>query len=213
MNTHYLVDYENVSRPGLDGFERLSNNDHIDIFFTKNNKKIDMDVFTKGKAAYKLHEVKEGAESADKHILAYLGIKCAREPKNIAFVVVSKDKGFDEVIKYLSKETNHKITRQEKISNKKVKEEKKKAENKPKKKVVKTTSKKATGEERNKVSRKIQKLLSKEKIDNKFVNETASVVAKHLGKQDYKTLIKNDLKTKLGDKLSNKVYKLIEKEI
>lgn len=42
MDTYYLVDFENVNSDGLKGCNKLGEKTFIDIFFTENASKIDM---------------------------------------------------------------------------------------------------------------------------------------------------------------------------
>lgn len=39
METHYLIDFENVNNSGIENMDALTNNDHVHIFSTKPAKK------------------------------------------------------------------------------------------------------------------------------------------------------------------------------
>ncbi len=74
IETYYLIDYENVHSDGLTGCEKLGNADHIVIFFTQNATNLDMrEIADHGSAELTMIEVPSGKQSADMHIVSYLG--------------------------------------------------------------------------------------------------------------------------------------------
>lgn len=106
IETYYLVDYENVHCDGLNGCEELGKTDHIFIFFTKNAKSIDMsEISDHGGAELKMIEVPVGKQSADMHIVSFLGYLAGKKGKNCNAVIVSKDTDFDNVVAFWEETT------------------------------------------------------------------------------------------------------------
>ncbi|CAE6927722.1 PIN7 domain-containing protein [Ectopseudomonas oleovorans] len=103
MRVNYVfIDYENVQATSL----RLLQPDHfrLRIFLGPNNTKLPTDLVT---AIHKLHERAEyvqmdtpGTNALDFHITYYLGLLSAEDPAGY-FHIISKDKGFDPLIKHL----------------------------------------------------------------------------------------------------------------
>mgnify|MGYP002625856566 CR=1 FL=1 len=101
IETYYLIDYENVHGDGLSGCKNLGKTDHIVIFYTQNAKKIDMsDISNHGDAELKMKEVPAGKQSVDMNIASYFGYIVGQSRKNCNVVIVSKDKDYDNVVKF-----------------------------------------------------------------------------------------------------------------
>lgn len=116
IETHYLIDYENVHGDGLSGCQDLGKTDHIVIFFTQNAKNIDMsDISNHGSAELEMIEVPAGKQSADMHIGSYLGYLAGKCGKNCNVVIVSKDTDFDNVIKFWKQKTGITASRTQQI--------------------------------------------------------------------------------------------------
>lgn len=106
IETYYLIDYENVHEDGLTGCADLSKTDHITIFFTENAKNIDMTgIADHGDASLEMEKVPAGKQSADLHIVSYLGYLAGKYEKECKVVIVSKDTDFDNVIKFWNAKT------------------------------------------------------------------------------------------------------------
>lgn len=91
IETHYLIDYENVHSDGLTGCKDLSSTDHIIKFFTDNAKNIDMtNIFDHGDATLDMEKVPSGNQSADMHIVSYLGFLAGNYGKSCKVVIVSE---------------------------------------------------------------------------------------------------------------------------
>ena len=103
MKKVFLVDYENVSEDGLKGFEGLSEQDEVYLFYSANNGRISLN-FVKNLYALKdtasLHFMKAftGKQALDIQLATYLGslIEADKEGQ-CKFIIVSKDKGFDHI--------------------------------------------------------------------------------------------------------------------
>lgn len=104
IDTYYLVDYENVGSNGLSGCKNMTASDHILIFFTQNARKIDMAMIANhGTAELKMIEIPAGKQSADMHIVSYLGYLAGTSNCNI--IIISKDTDFDHVIQFWKKDS------------------------------------------------------------------------------------------------------------
>lgn len=114
IDTYYLVDYENVGSNGLSGCQNRTASDHILIFFTQNARKIDMAIIANhGTAELKMMEIPAGKQSADMHIVSYLGYLAGTSNCNI--IIVSKDTDFDPVIQFWKKRFGISVSRKESI--------------------------------------------------------------------------------------------------
>jgi hypothetical protein len=96
-----FVDYENVTNLSYINFDIYSD---IYLFIGAKQTKIDMSKFPTQKFL-KLHILKIdaiGKDSLDMHISYYLGVYDTTLDKNIAFDILSNDKGYNGIIKYLN---------------------------------------------------------------------------------------------------------------
>ncbi|QSL92494.1 hypothetical protein JWV26_22575 [Ectopseudomonas toyotomiensis] len=103
MRVNYVfIDYENVQVTSL----RLLQPDHfkLRVFLGPNNTKLPTELVT---AIHQLHDRAEyiqmdtpGANALDFHITYYLGVLSAEDPAGY-YHIISKDKGFDPLIKHL----------------------------------------------------------------------------------------------------------------
>lgn len=119
MDIFYLIDYENCSKDGLSGCEHLGSNAHIYLLYTENHKNITLDFFNNhGKASLEIAKVPTGAQSLDKHLIAYLGYLIGRTNcVQAEYVIITSDKGYDKVGEFLEEQCdNIKIVRKSKIS-------------------------------------------------------------------------------------------------
>lgn len=98
-----LVDFENVQQIDL---ERLSESTQVIIFVGTNQKAIPLELVT---SAQKLGSRVEwqkiegsGSNALDFHIAYHLGRVAERSPQ-VHCIVLSKDKGFDPLLRYLNK--------------------------------------------------------------------------------------------------------------
>lgn len=92
----------------------MTASDHILIFFTQNARKIDMAMIANhGTAELKMIEIPAGKQSADMHIVSYLGYLAGTSNCNI--IIVSKDTDFDHVIQFWKKGFSISVSRKESI--------------------------------------------------------------------------------------------------
>ena len=98
--TCYLVDLENVGLEGIHITERLPPDDAVHIFSTVNGPKLDISTLARlGMNSLAFHEIHPGRQSVDMHLVSYLGY-LIRADQESDYVIVSKDKDYDEVISF-----------------------------------------------------------------------------------------------------------------
>ena len=199
MDTFYLVDYENVGSSGLTKCNSLEKTDYLHIFYTENQKKIDLDIIDNhGKAEFETHKVPTKSQSVDMHIVSYMGYLLGKfEGKEVKIVIVSKDKDYDNLIKFWSDKAD--LSRKQKIeptAKKKEQQSVKKMEtNKIKEQPKKETSKpKPTKSEiKTQLNTEIQRALAKKNYDKTVTNNVAKIVGKHYGTENFKRDVHNEL--------------------
>lgn len=116
METFYLIDFENVHNEGLENIDTLTQSEHVHIFSTENALNIRMDiVFSKG-IDIEGHIVPVRRQSLDMHLVSFLGYLLGIHGKKCAYVIVSKDKDYDNIIQFWKDEGYPNISREQKIS-------------------------------------------------------------------------------------------------
>lgn len=101
MKKYFLVDYENVESSGLEGFDKLSKEDVVEVFYTEKANRVSIE-FLELYLALKdnaprliLTKVAKGNQALDMQLSSYLGsLVAAQQNDECAFVIVSKDKGY-----------------------------------------------------------------------------------------------------------------------
>lgn len=197
IETHFLIDYENVGGDGFDGCDKLNKTDHIHLFYTENAKKIDLDIFDNhGDAEIVTHKVPAGKQSADIHLSSFLGYLIGvNKGKDCCYIVVSKDTDFDNVIKFWKEEESAKVSRVQKIKQPAAKPAT------PKLPIVTKSSQaksvvKVSGANKTNLDQEVQKALSTARFDNRIVNEVAALVASHYGEDRILNTVHNELRAK-----------------
>jgi hypothetical protein len=101
VNKRLFVDYENVT--DLSGID-LESYDEVYLFLGAKQTKVDFSKFPNQRVVdLKVIKVDTvGKDSLDMHISLYLGRFDALLPKEIEFDVLSNDKGYDGVLKYIN---------------------------------------------------------------------------------------------------------------
>lgn len=205
ISAYYLVDYENVNIHGLTGCERTKKTDRIIIFFTQNANSLDMSAICRhGESKLEFREVAGGKQSADMHILSYLGYligKNINRKKDTEYVIISKDTDFDKVIKSWKDESGVKIRRSPQISGK--------AENIPQP----ATASSHSLNEKTKKNNEIMKCLSGSGMPVEIVSFVASTVVKNLGAQNSKQLVYRAIVAKYKQQKGLEIYSNIKKYI
>ena len=102
MRTCYLIDFENVQPKALG---RLLPGAQIKVFLGQHQTKVMLDLVRAlqpfGKDADYIQIQGTGPDAVDFHIAFYIGEIAAKTP-DTAFRIISKDKGFDPLVKHLS---------------------------------------------------------------------------------------------------------------
>lgn len=114
METFYLIDFENVHDNGIANIENMTKTDHVHIFSTQNAMNIRTDVFWIN-GDIKSHLVPVRKQSVDMHLVSYLGYLLGIHGKNCSYVIISKDKDYDNIIKFWKEEGYPNISRKEKL--------------------------------------------------------------------------------------------------
>lgn len=116
METYYLIDFENVHNDGIENIESMAKTDHVHIFSTQNATNIRQDVIWM-KNDIHTHLVPIRKQSLDMHLVSYLGYLLGIYGKSCSYVIVSKDKDYDNIIKFWKEKEYHNIIRKEKLPN------------------------------------------------------------------------------------------------
>lgn len=98
-----MIDFDNVSSSGLSGWDNLGSTAHIIIFHASNTKtmKIDIDMLNIVKNVnLETIEVPQGNQSVDKHIISYMGYLIGNKGNNCQIVIISGDKGYENIINF-----------------------------------------------------------------------------------------------------------------
>lgn len=238
IETYYLIDYENVHNEGLDGCDNLSEHDHIVIFYTKHAEIKDKEI-DYGKAHLEKENVPAGKQSVDMHIVSYLGYLVGKCKKECNVVIVSKDKHFDNVIKFWTRKTKIKVSKRSQIKKIKFKPPVKKRSSSASKGTAASGKKntdfnqRVNGNEymhRNvynapetspirvkdddkkiKTKSKILRILKEEGCPNDISLYVALTVAKNLDKENGREQIYNAIISKYGQEKGSEIYSHVKK--
>ncbi len=105
ISTYLFVDYENVQQFELDTIDAQSTK--VFLFVGDHQNRIPFDLVDKAqKFGQSLEWVKiegQGKNALDFHISFSLGELNHEAPKNISFIIFTKDRGFDPLIKYVNR--------------------------------------------------------------------------------------------------------------
>ena len=210
--TYYLVDYENTGPSGLNGAEKLSKKDRVLIFCSQSNgAKISSDFLSKFNHLHlKVFSVPQKKQSVDMHIMSYLGYLVGKK-NGSRFVIVSKDSDYDDVMKFWKDNKGAVIGRQQAISCKAVQlaaNDSPRKNKSPEKKVA--VAKEAKLLTKTEFNCKIQKALSKAKIDGKIIGEVSRAASKQYTNANRKVLLKGVLKQRYGKSDGTNIYNIIE---
>ena len=105
---YYLVDYENVKTQGLNGVNKLSEDDTVCIFYSENADSLTFGLhrrLNESKATIFFQRVEVGQKNAlDFQLSSYLGYLIHENIDNpYDYFIVTKDKGFESLIPYWKK--------------------------------------------------------------------------------------------------------------
>ena len=114
METYYLIDFENVHNDGIANIESMTKEDHVHIFSTQNATNIRQDIFWLN-GDIKSHLVPIRKQSLDMHLVSYLGYLLGIHGRDCNYVIISKDKDYDNIVKFWQEEGCFNISRKEKL--------------------------------------------------------------------------------------------------
>ena len=118
--TYYLIDFENVHEDGLIIHRPLTSHDHVYLFSTKNAPQVKIAVLANlNSSDLNLKELPPGSQSLDKHLLSFLGFLIGANINakgDFHYVIVSKDKGYDNIASFWRTEMDVDVVRQISIS-------------------------------------------------------------------------------------------------
>lgn len=117
METFYLIDFENVHNDGITNIESIKKEEHVHIFSTQNATNIRQDIFWLN-GDIKSHLVPVRRQSLDMHLVSYLGHLLGVHGKECSYVIISKDKDYDNIVKFWKEEGYPNIFRKEKLPGK-----------------------------------------------------------------------------------------------
>ena len=203
VETYYLVDFENVHEDGLSGSEKLGSQDHVHLFFTKNAPKISLETLTDlNSHNLSTHKIPVGNQSLDMHLVSYLGYLIGTNSNsNCKYVIISKDTDYDNIISFWKSQNAANVTRQEKISTAK---NTTKASSTPGK-----GSKTSASNRKVQLNTEIQREISKAGYQKTTINEVASIVVKHYGKDKFARDVHNALRKTYPTEYIH-LYKLVK---
>jgi hypothetical protein len=105
MSKVLLIDYENVQKINLTEIEGMDL--RVSVFTGNSQNKIPIDLVSSAQAlGERLSWVRidgNGPNALDFHIAYYLGVYAAKNPMD-EYLILSRDKGFDPLIKHLARE-------------------------------------------------------------------------------------------------------------
>ena len=210
IETYYLIDYENVSESDLSCSNKLGPHDHIHIFSTENARKIDIKTLsTFNLSEQHSHMVPAKKQSLDMHLVSYLGYLIVKNNNSKCnYVIVSKDTDYDNIISFLHELSSSVITRQTKID---LTPKKTSSQNSM---TVKTINKAVKGnttlsKKKVQLNTEIQQAVSATKVyKESIINEVASIVVKHYGKENFARNVHNELVATYFE--GPKIYQIIK---
>ncbi|MDE6253621.1 MAG: hypothetical protein K2M78_13480 [Lachnospiraceae bacterium] len=221
METFYLIDFENVHNEGMESIGTLTETDHVHIFYTENALNISLDiVLTKGIDIIG-HKVPVRKQSLDMHLVSYLGYLIGiNKGKECSYVIISKDKDYDNIIKFWQENGFKSISRNCKILSSNVVNEKRTTESLTTTATQNINSKinvgmayKFSGNDRSELNIYVQHGLANLGYSRNSINRICKFVIAHCNDEHMLNGIHNDLMREFQD--YSKIYddvKVILKE-
>ena len=207
METFYLIDFENVHNEGLKNIDSLTKNEHVHIFSTENALNIRMDiVFSRG-IDIKGHIVPVRKQSLDMHLVSYLGYLLGIHGKQCAYIIVSKDTDYDNIIKFWKGEGYPNISRKQKIPGISTNQKKTvqfvaaTTTQKTKSKISTGMAHDFSGKDRSELNVFMQRGLSVMGYSSSDANRICKYVISHCNDERMLSRIYNDLKNEYNDYL------------
>lgn len=217
IETHYLIDFENVHEDGLICSKKLTQHDHIHIFSTTNAPKISLEKLASFNHAEQFsHVIPAGKQSLDMHLVSYLGYLIGLNTNNrCKYIIISRDTDYDNVISFFKTIAPLNITRRNAMGvvSKPVTVKKAVSAQVSANKAAATTKKKnkaaSAAKNKTQLNSNIQKAVSKAGYDSSTINKVASIVVKHYGESEISSNILNELRQTYPDKYCD-IYLVIK---
>lgn len=100
---YFFIDYENVHQSGLNGIEKLTENDKVIIFYTPTNETITFAMYkkmTRCNANIDLHRITIGGKDAlDFQLCTFLGYVIGNSPETKCYII-SDDKSYEYIVSF-----------------------------------------------------------------------------------------------------------------
>lgn len=214
METFYLIDFENVHDTGITNIEKLKKTDYAYIFSTKNATNIRPDIFWLDKDNIKPILVPTGKQSLDMHLVSYLGYLLGIHGKDCSYVIISKDKDYDNIVNFWKGKGYLHICRKEKLpgnelAKKKTTQSVSQPQSNPQtanNKIIAGMSYKFNGKARSKLNLFMQHELVAMKYDRASANRICKIVVAHCNDEKMLSRIHNDLRNEFEEKDYGTVY-------
>ncbi|MDO5147556.1 MAG: PIN domain-containing protein [Eubacteriales bacterium] len=220
METFYLVDFENVNNEGIENIDVLSSEDHVYIFSTENAINIRMDIIFSKKIDIQGYIVPVCKQSLDMHLVSYLGYLLGVHGKQCSYVIISKDKDYDNIIKFWKENGYPNISREPGIQRTEAqKREKSKEKKKMEAAAVPSVSAqivheeigvempyKLSGSDRSKLNVFMQHGLMNMGYPVNTANRICSIVISRCNEKSMLNAIYNDIKNEFDEDEYSKVY-------
>ena len=200
MDTYYLIDFENVSSTGLTGCDSLGGNDYIIIFYTSNSKNLNLNVIKNINVSLTAKEIAAGKQSVDNHIASYIGYLVGKFDKECTIVVISKDTGYDKLIKFWKDLSGVSIIRKSQV--------KSKSEGKSK---SNSAEQKAANLGNADINEIVQKALCDVHMQNDIITCVNLLVTKHFNDKKAKQKVYTGIVSKYGQTKGREIYNVIRK--
>ena len=114
--TYYLIDFENVGLKGLEGAEKLTAQDHVHLFSTRNAPKINTATLAHFNGTNLLvHEVPAKSQSVDMHLVSFLGYLLGNCKPVPTIVILSNDTDYDDICQFWKTERSISVTRRDRF--------------------------------------------------------------------------------------------------
>lgn len=192
----YLIDYENVNEDGLEGSNKLTKNDYVNIFTSKNAPYFSIKTLVNfNNTNLYFHEVPAGKQSVDMNLASFFGYLVAQNDASASkYVIVSKDTDYDNVITFWRNKRAINVVRQEKI----------KTDTQPVKPAPATAPQESS---------ELHKALTKGGLNAETISYVVSLVEANIKDKDIKTNVYRSLVKKYGQQDGLKIYNLIKKQL
>lgn len=206
--TFYLIDYENVNEDGLEGSNKLTKSDYVNIFTSKNAPYFSIKTLVNFNSTnLYFHEVPAGKQSVDMNLTSFFGYLVAQnDTASSKYVIVSKDTGYDNVITFWRNKKSINVIRQEKVKGDSQPESKPVPAPAP---VTPPVTHKAPPAPQ--VASEIHKALAKGNLDAATISFVISLVDANHNEKDIKTIVYRTLVKKYKQKPGRNIYTLIKK--